>query len=217
MTEKKERRPPEEYSEVMRHLKPNGNPLGQFIPYPKGYGVEILAKEEEMLLLVRKHWITNFKWVLVVIGLILAGQLIPWFPFFNSLPAAFQLMTTVFWYLIAVGVAMEGFFSWDFDVFVVTDERVIDIDFVNLIYKNITAAKIDKIEDVTYNVSGAVNSLLNFGTLLVQTAAEGMTVGPDGARGTLEIINIPRPAMVAKLINEMVLEEEQEQVEGRVR
>lgn len=215
--EKKRRRHPTDYSEVMRKLAPSGNPLGQFIPWPKGYSVEILDEHEQMLLLVRKHWLTNVKWILAVIGIGLAGTLLPLFPYFGSMPPAFQVMTLVLWYLLAVAMTLEGFFGWYFDVMVLTDERVIDMDFMHLVYKNITATKISNIEDVTYNVSGAVNSLFNFGTVLVQTAGEGMTVNSEGAKGTLEILNIPKPAMVAKLINEMMLEEEKEQLEGRVR
>lgn len=211
------RRNPRDYSEVMRGLSPSRNPLGQFIAWPRHYCVEIQQKEEEILLLVRKHWLTNIKWILIVLGLVIAGMFLPQLPLFGLIPLNFQFMTRVIWYLITTAVALEGFFDWYFDTFVITDERIIDIDFSNLVYKNITATKIDKIEDVTYNISGAVNSIFNFGTVLVQTAGTGMRVAADDTQGTIEIINVPNPAMVAKLINEMVLEEEQEQIEGRVR
>ena len=70
-------------------------------------------------------------------------------------------MGTILWYLLTAAIAFEGFFNWYFDVFIVTDERIIDVDFKNLIYRNITMTKIDKIEDVTYTVSGAIPSMLD--------------------------------------------------------
>jgi hypothetical protein len=85
-------------------------------------------------------------------------------------------MTYMLWYLLVTAVVLGGFLRWYFDVFVVTDERIIDIDFNNLIYKNITSTKIDNIEDVTYNVSGAIQSLFNFGQVLIQTAGTGVSM-----------------------------------------
>jgi hypothetical protein len=52
---------------------------------------------------------------------------------------------------------------------------------------------------------------------MVQTA--GAVINPKSTETvpSIEIINTPHPALVAKLINEMMLEEEQEKIEGRVR
>jgi hypothetical protein len=121
------------------------------------------------------------------------------------------------WYLLVTAVVLGGFLRWYFDVFVVTDERIIDIDFNNLIYKNITSTKIDNIEDVTYNVSGAIQSLFNFGQVLIQTAGTGVSMAPENATPTMEIWDTPQPALVAKLINELIVEEEQEKLDGRAR
>ena len=149
--------------------------------------------------------------------MIVAPLMFASFPFFEVLPVSFARMTVVLWYLVTTAVVLEGFFNWYFDVFIVTDERIIDVDFKNLIYKNITTTKIDKIEDVTYNVSGAVPSFLNFGNVLIQTAGAGVEMTPQGTVPYIEIFNTPHPAKVAKLINELILEEEQEKIEGRVR
>ena len=72
-------------------------------------------------------------------------------PFISYLPGNFQFMTLVLWYLLVTAVVLEGFFNWYFDVFIVTDERIIDVDFKNMIYKNITITKIDKIEEIDTN------------------------------------------------------------------
>ena len=50
-----------------------------------------------------------------------------------------------------------------FNVYIVTDERIIDIDFYNLIYKEVSDANIDKIQDVTYKMGGVVRTLFNYG------------------------------------------------------
>ncbi|HEX7018248.1 MAG TPA: PH domain-containing protein, partial [Patescibacteria group bacterium] len=114
----------------------------------------------------------------------------------------------IFWYLLITGFALESFLSWFFNVYIITDERVIDVDFLSLIYKNISSAKIDNIEDITAETGGAVRSIFNFGTVKIQTA---------GAATELEFEDVPHPAKVTRLLNELLLEEEREKIEGRVR
>lgn len=204
------------YSEVMRKERPARNPLAAYMPFPR-YAVEIQDPEEELILLVRRHIVTNWKWVLVALVMALAPLFLVGLPFLIGLPARYMLMTGVLWYLLVVAVVLEGFLNWYFDVFIITDERIIDIDFRNLIYKNITSTKINNIEDVTHSVSGVLPSLLDFGTVLVQTAGAGVTIQPTDTRASLEIIDTPHPARVSKLINELILQEEVEEIEGRVR
>jgi hypothetical protein len=159
--------------------------------------------------------ITNLKWVVIVVAMVVASMFLSILPFFPLMRPEFQLMTLILWYLLTTAIALEGFFSWYFDLFVITDERIIDIDFKNLIYKNITATKIENIEDVTYSVSGAIPSMLNYGNVVIQTAGAVVTVHPQETQASIEMVNTPKPAMVARLINELILEEEQERIEGR--
>jgi hypothetical protein len=76
-----------------------------------------------------------------------------------------------------------------------------------LIYQNISAAKIDNIEDVTATKGGALRSVFDFGTVHIQTAAE---------KTQFEFEDVPHPSQVTKLLNELILEEEREKNEGRV-
>lgn len=195
-----------DYSEVMRRTKVSSNPFSSFMAFPQGFSVNIQDPNEEILLLVRKHPITNLKWILIAVLMSLAPIALHQFPGFPLLPGRFQFMTGVFWYLLVVAVVIEGFLNWYFDAFVVTDERVIDIDFINLIHKTISTAKIDDIQDVNMSAGGVLASLLEYGTVFIQTAAEV----PEFA-----IANTPNPDELVKLINELILEEEQEQLDGR--
>lgn len=102
----------------------------------------------------------------------------------------------------------EQFLLWFFSINIVTDERVIDIDFFGLLFKHVSVAQIDKIEDVNYFQKGIFGAFFNFGNVLIQTAAE-----------VTEFVfnNVPNPDRVVKVISELISEEEQEQLEGRVR
>ena len=182
--------------------------VGTFSVLPKRVKFETQAAEEKVVLLLRQHWFTQVGWVLTALVMVLMPLSLEWIPLIDFMPARFQFMSIVIWYLLVIALVYEKFISWFYHVFIVTDERIIDIDFSNLIYKNISSTKIENIEDVTYSVSGVLPSLLNFGMVFIQTAGE-VTL--------FEIFNTPHPSLVTKLINEMILEEEQEKLEGRVR
>ncbi|MBT7183579.1 MAG: PH domain-containing protein, partial [Candidatus Pacebacteria bacterium] len=87
-------------------------------------------------------------------------------------------------------------------------ERIIDIDFLSLIYKNVSAAKIDKVEDITAVTSGVAQSIFDYGTVHIQTAAE---------KSEFEFEDVPHPNRVTQFLNEMLVEEEKEKIEGRVK
>jgi len=98
--------------------------------------------------------------------------------------------------------------GWFFHVNIVTDERIIEVDFVNLIYREITDANIDQIQDVTVEMGGGIRTYFNYGDLIIQTAAEIPKIDFEA---------VPKPDMVAKVLRELRVEEEQEKLEGRVR
>lgn len=197
-----------EYSEVMREEQPTTNPLTTFAVRPAHVSFETQDPEEEVLLLLRRHFLTNVPWIIIWILLVLAPLTLSFFPILAFLPGRFQFITILFWYLFALGYLLERFLSWYFNVYIVTDERVIDIDFYSLIYKEVSAAKIDDIQDVTFTIGGAIRSLFNFGTISIQTAGE---------KREFDFEDVPRPEVVTKFLNELILEEEREEVEGRVR
>jgi len=188
--------------------KADNNPLASYRILPPDIRVEIQDRNEKILLLLRRHPVTNLPWILGTIVMILAPLLFAFFPPFQALPGRFQFMTTLLWYMLTTGMMLEGFLSWYFNVYIVTDERVIDVDFLSLIYKNISAAKIEQIEDITFQMGGALPSMLDYGNVFIQTAAE---------KTEFEFEKVPHPQKVAKFLNEMMLEEEQEKLEGRIR
>jgi hypothetical protein len=89
---------------------------------------------------------------------------------------------------------MEGFFSWYFNVFFVTNRRIIDVDFFNMVNKRVSDAEIEKIQDVTYSTSGPIGTIFNFGNVLIQTAAEMQE---------LSFERVPNPEKVADILDDL--------------
>jgi len=201
------RKDPKSYSQVIRDNSQSDNPLDAFALRPTSVVFDSQLEDEEVLLLLRQHPITQIKWIFIIGMLLLVPFLLSLVSFWDMVPGKYHFFGLVFWYLLVLGITLEAFLSWFYNVYIVTDERVIDVDFLSLIYKNISAAKLDNIEDVTATTTGAIQSVFNIGTVKIQTAAEVTE---------FEFENVPQPDKVTTLLNELLLEEEREKMEGRV-
>lgn len=197
--------PPRNRHHVFGH---SHNPFSAFYYWPDKVWFETQEHEEKVVLLLRKHIITNVPWILLAGLFALAPFILQYFPLLSFLPAKFQFVSIIFWYLIVMAFILEQILSWFFNVYIITDERIIDVDFYNLIYKEISDAKIDKIQDVTYTMGGVVRTFFNYGDILIQTA---------GTVPNFEFLAVPNPAEVSRILQELRTEEEQEALEGRVR
>ncbi|MFZ5376483.1 MAG: hypothetical protein ACOZAN_02310 [Patescibacteria group bacterium] len=203
----KKRRHVNEYSEVIRQETPSGSFLAAFAPKPIETFFDSQLREEYVILLLRQHPITLISKVAMIFAALFLPLLFANTPLLDFLPARFHFAFLVGWFLAIIGFTLETFLVWFFNVYIITDERIIDVDFTSMIYKNVSSAKLDNIEDVTTTTSGFMASVVNYGTIKIQTAAEKREFEFDG---------VPQPSKVASLLNELLLEEEREKIEGRV-
>ena len=182
--------------------------LNSFCILPGKVRFETQEMKEKVVLLLRQHWLTQVGWL--VTGLIMLWLPIGlfWIPVIDFMPSNYQFMSLVMWYLLVIAFVYEKFITWFFHVFIITDERIIDINFYNLLYKEVSEAKIDNIEDVTYRQGGVVRAMFDYGDVAMQTAGE---------KREFMIESVPSPSRVVKILNELKLEEEHEKIMGRVR
>lgn len=165
-------------------------------------------KGEKIILLLRRHPITNFGWVFFTLVLALAPVFILKTLPSDFIPQRFISIAILAWYVLTISFAFEKFLLWFFTVNIVTDERIVDIDYPTLLYRRISDTKIDKIQDKTVAMGGFFQSLFNYGDVLIQTAGEV----PE-----FEFSKVSQPEKVVKILNMLLLEEEQEALEGRAR
>lgn len=188
--------------------EPSKRTLADYVVRPKHVRFETQDSGEKIILLLRRHMTTNLGWLLFTLILFLL-------PFFllilvrpgELMPLKYQVLSFILWYLLAFTFGFERFLSWYYNLYIVTDERVVDIDFYSLLYKEVSQAKIDNIQDVTFVTGGLIRTVFNYGTVFIQTAGE---------KREFDFEDVPHPDKVAKVINELILEEEQEKLEGRV-
>lgn len=139
-----------------------------------------LQENEEVILTVRKHW---FVFLANIISIIFVCILLPvvFVGVFYALKSSSIISGNISALLIAIGSLLlllmwtVVFVMWtDFylDIVIVTDKQVIDIEQKSLFYREISTTELDKIQDVTSEVDGIVQTTLGFGTIHIENAGE---------------------------------------------
>lgn len=174
-------------------------PLTVFAVNPDGVRFETQEETEKVILFLRQHLFILFVPILITVLLLIAPTLLfPIIPFLNlpvRLPSEYLLVGTFVWYLATFGFALMSFLRWFFNIYIVTNERVVDIDFKFLLYKQFSEAKIGKIQDLTFKSGGIIAALFNYGDVMVETAGEVPNI---------EFDKVPRPEKVVQTISELM-------------
>ncbi|TSC87962.1 MAG: Uncharacterized protein G01um101416_277 [Microgenomates group bacterium Gr01-1014_16] len=161
--------------------------------------------DEEVVLLLRAHPITNLKWILVMMGLVVLPELLTAVGVFSTVPVRFVVMGKLMWYLGVLAYGLERFLNWYYSVFFVTNERVVDIDFINLLTRVVSYANLNHIEEPSMVAGGFFRSLFKYGDVFVATAASD---------GTAEARAVPYPDRVVRIISELSEELEKRRERG---
>ena len=136
---------------------------------------EGLKEGEKMILWIDKHWMVRVRVffigiLLIILPAILGFPLINWMAGNNG---SFSIgMAFLFVYeLFALLYIFIQLLNEELDIFVITNQRIIDIDQVNLIQRKITDTPIINVQDVTCECKGLLATLFKYGRITVKTAA----------------------------------------------
>lgn len=188
------------------HGKHSTNPLAMFAPQPEGVSFESQEKGELILLLLRAHILTLMPAFLEIIFLAVLPFLVATLNFVNINPFSSFDANQIFWillvwYLFVFGFTFYKFIFWYFNVYLLTNERIVDFDFKGITHKETAYANLSQVEDVTPKVIGFFGTFFHFGNVFIQTAA---------AKNEFEFHAVEKPDLVAKEILEQVRHEEAE-------
>ena len=168
--------------------------------------------DEEVVLLLRRHWLVFVFKFLPFLVLILALVTVNEFgtKFANSL----GLDIVVFYFIesfLAIFLWLAAFITWVnfyLDIWIVTDNRIINIEQKALFSRYISELKHNKIQDVTSEVKGLIPTLFRYGDIFIQTA---------GNKERFIFKQIPHPNQTRNLIMQLqkraILEEKREEGE----
>lgn len=138
-----------------------------------------LSPSETVLLTMRKHWyvfvgqMSVFLILLILPPVVLALALLfyPDLNFYELGPIANFFMAIYFMGLTAY--AFARWMDYYLDVWVITDQRIIDIEQRGLFNRQTSEIAIERVQNVTIEVVGFIPTVLKFGNIKIQTAGEG--------------------------------------------
>lgn len=175
--------------------------LGSFAHNPKNMYYNGEDEDEKILYLLRRSHVTNVSWILLTV--IMAVVPLFFTPYLwelqidgqTLLKPSYILILLLSWYLLVFGFALFKFVNWFFNVYIISNKKIIDFDFYGLTYKNIADTTLSNVEDVTAKISGPFNMIFNIGDVFVQTAAENRE---------FDFAQIDDPGKVRDIISDLV-------------
>lgn len=162
-------------------------------------------ENEHILFEIRKHWFIIATELTVLLLLAVVPILIPGIIEYLDIKLVFSesdkfwpvfIFAYSFWLLI---LWILGFVFWTnyyLDVWIVTSEKVVDVEQRGLFKREISMLHLDRIQDITVEINGVINTLLKFGDLHVQTA---------GQQREFLIHNVSDPNGVGEKLNEVLM------------
>ena len=152
---------------------------------------------EDVLRVIHRHWfniLSHFFIILIFSFLLIASLLV--FPIlfpemFNAANARFFLFVENTFFIF---IWLFGFLVWIdyyFDVWIITNERIVNIEQKGLFVRHISELNFQNIQDVTAAVEGILPTVLNYGDVSVQTA---------GAENRFLFRQVPDPYKVKDMI-----------------
>jgi len=122
-------------------------------------------------------------------------------PLAGVIPAAINPNIGFGWFFGGLGIGFvlglllffPSWIGWYFSVFIVTDQRLIQITQKGLFHRSVVDMNLNQIQMVNYEVAGLQETLLGFGTIMMQTFV-----------GDLVIHDVHHPARIQKKILEIL-------------
>lgn len=178
---------------MISHLKESHQYLHALCTRPH-VRFETQKANEEVLLVLRQHPITQIPWLLntgfLVIIDIFMNVFLPQFFNINQM-----IMFNALAFVFIFSYVWINTLLWIFNVGIITNIRIIDVDLFNVLYKEVTETKVTQVSDVTSKIGGFVGSIFQFGDVMVKT---------EGFEQNIEFLNVPRPVEVVSIINELI-------------
>ncbi len=145
--------------------------------------------DEEVLFLFRKHPVVMRKGLVISMLAIFAG----------TIPALIKPELSYFYgglaggFILAVLLFVPSWIVYWYSVFIVTNQRFIQITQKGFFNKSVVDIGLSKIQSTNYEIKGVQATLLGFGTIMIQTYM-----------GDLVVHEVHHPAEVIRKISEIL-------------
>ncbi len=170
---------------------------------PEEFHFKGQKEDEKIELLLRRHWFTLILPLIKRFVVILLPFLILFFLFSPFiLRSTFFSILFLLWFVIGVSAILYEWIIWYYDIYIITNKRIIDIDQKTLFSRSVAEAGLDKVQDVTFEIDGMIPTFLKYGDVSVQTA---------GAEEVINLEQVYDPREIQERIMELQKKYEEEE------
>ena len=132
---------------------------------------------------LRRHWLTFVPSIFIFLIMLVVPVAVYFlvqklFPDFLSGPIAYPLLILFgsTYGLFSLLFFYGQFIDYYLDLWIITNERVIDIEQKGLFDRTVSELELENIQDATSNVKGFLGTIFHYGDLVVATASSTSTI-----------------------------------------
>lgn len=156
--------------------------------------------DEKIVIVAREHWfrLASKVFLILILSLlpVIFKLLLVDSDYLDTSKTAGAIVSTIsaVYYLALLVALFVVFVLYYLNLYVVSENRIVDIDQTGILFHEVSELNIETIEDVSSQTKGVLGNLLNYGTVYIQTA---------GAQEKFEFENVPHPEIISKIILEL--------------
>lgn len=158
--------------------------------------------DEEIMIIVRRHifiFLLHVSlWIFLAILPIILYSLATIFSLELDIPATvfnMGIFIASIYYLYIFLFAFHSFVDYYLDVWIVTNKRIVSIKQNGLFSRTVAELHLPKVQDITYDVNGFTETVLNYGHVYIQSAGESQR---------FQFEQVPNPREVSEKINKII-------------
>ncbi len=158
-------------------------------------------EEDKIVIFTRRHIMSMLGTLLLTVAMFLVPLIILVAIFITNrniltgLTLNFLAVGGSIYYLVAITFAFTEWISYYYDIFIVTQDEIIDINQSGIFDRTVTEVTLLRVQDVSARIKGFLPTIFSYGDVVAESAGENTR--------TYVIDNIPNPVEVANQILDM--------------
>ena len=163
--------------------------------------------DEQVVLFIRQHKVILFGYffrflinLIIPIGVFFLFQWLGSFDVFKNsridIKGVYIFAAFLVWYLWSFTSFFSDFLFWFYNAYIITSQRLIDLDFIGVTKNSVKELALSNIEDVVDTRNGVLQTIFDMGRVDISTASESTK---------FFLNNVPKASKVRDFIMDMAL------------
>ena len=172
--------------------------LTNLVVFPKKLSFYSKNPDEDVVLMIRKHWVAFVPNILFCIILFVFPLLLLYLSFRTQLLGTYKTYVGILILCLGLGINLitTTILKWYYTLYIVTDRRFVIVRMENAFFHSYGETPLSKIQDVTHRSPGIIGALFDVGEVDIDTA---------GHEIDFELKDVPRPREIQNVIMDLIL------------